>query len=249
MEVGVGSWFGSDVPPPGPGGPFLAIDTSTDHACIAVGLDEGTCIIAPAGDSRRHGRGLVPSLRDLLKGAGIRPASLGAIAVGLGPGSFTGLRIGLTAAKTLAYAVGCPLVGLDSFEAIARNAPDESLRVCVVANGQRGDLFVADFAREAPGTPLRPVLPTRLERLDSWPGTVASGTFILGPPLGRSEPTWPDGVGRGEAQAGYPEGRRLIALARERFAAGEVVDPWFLEPNYGRRGAAEEKAAARGTLP
>lgn len=239
MEVAVESDFGSDNPAPGP---LLVLDTSTDRAAVALGLADGTSLLAPSGQSRQHGRGLLASIHDLLHRASVRPGDLVAIGVGLGPGSFTGLRIGLTAAKTLAYAVGCPLYGFDSLEAIARNAPIEALRVAAVLDAQRGDLFAADFARDGVGLPLRRALPTRLERADSWPATLLEETFVVGPTL-RAEPAWPASVTRGGGEVAYPDGLRLIDLTRERIASGPPDDPWFLEPAYVRRSAAEEKAA------
>ena len=238
MEMAVGSRVRSEVAGPGP---VLALDTSTDRAAVVLDPGGGTLWLAPAIASRQHGRGLVAAIRDLLGQRGIGPGELAAIGVGLGPGSFTGLRVGLTAAKTLAYAVGCPLFGFDSLEAIARNAPGEARAVVAVGDAQRGDLFVADFARE--GDALRRVGPTRLERADTWPSTLAPGTWVLGPPLGRAEPWWPDSIRRGDPSIGYPEGGALMALTRERIASGRSDDPWFLEPAYVRRSAAEEKAA------
>lgn len=236
MEVAVGSWVRSERLGPGP---ILALDTSTDRAAVALDPGDGPPIVATAGSSRRHGRDLLAIVRDLLREAGVRPADLAAIGVGLGPGSFTGLRIGLTAAKTLAYAVGRPLFGLDSLEAIARSAPEDARLVVAVGDAQRGDLFAADFARDGPGSPLRRVRPTRLEPLDAWPGSLAPGSLVLGPILGKAEPSWPPSVVRAE---GHPDGLRLLEMTRERIVDGRPDPPWFLEPAYVRRSAAEEKA-------
>ena len=241
MEVTIGSEFRSCRDP---AAPWLVLDTSTDRATVALDPGDGIPLLAPPSSSRQHGRGLLSSIHDLLRRAGVRPRELSAIGVGLGPGSFTGLRIGLTAAKTLAYTVECPLFGFDSLEAIARNAPPDALRVVAVGDAQRGDLFAADFARDIAGGPLRRVRPTRLERADAWPATLAPGTWVLGPPLGRAEPAWPTSIVRGDLATAYPDGARLIELARERMAQGPPDDPWFLEPAYVRRSAAEEKAAA-----
>ncbi len=247
MEVGVGSWVRSGPASAGTSpGPVLAVDASTDVAAVAVGTPGGPVLVAPGGGPRRHGAGLVPSIRDLLRSAGLRPADLAAIGVGLGPGSFTGLRIGLAAAKTLAYAVGCPLYGLDSLEAIAGNAPADALKVAAVLDAQRGDLFAADFARDNPGGPLRRVGPTRIERADLWPDTLEPGTLVLGPPLGRAEPAWPARISRGGPDLGYPGGHVLIELTRARIDAGAEPESWFVEPAYVRRSAAEEKAEAAG---
>ncbi len=239
MEISAGSWVRAAEADPGP---LLVLDTSTDRAAVALELGGSTTFVGPSDSTRRHGRGLLPLIRDLLRVAGLRPGDLGAIGIGLGPGSFTGLRIGLTAAKTLAFAVGCPLFGLDSLEAIARNAPDDARMVVAVNDAQRGDLFAADFARDAAGEPLRRIRPTRLERADTWPSTLAAGTVVLGPPLGRAEPSWPASVTRDHSR-GYPDALLLLDLTRERIAAGPPDEAWFLEPAYVRRSAAEEKAA------
>ncbi len=110
---------------------------------------------AESDPARRHGRGLIPAIAALLALEGLAVADLDAVAVGLGPGSYTGLRIGLTAAKTLAYAAGKPLVPLDSLEAIARNAPDDARQVVVAVDAQRGDAYLAEFGlRDFPRSPL-----------------------------------------------------------------------------------------------
>jgi tRNA threonylcarbamoyladenosine biosynthesis protein TsaB len=239
MEVAIRSWFRSRQG--GPTGPILALDTSTDRAAVALeGMDQA-CHVAAPGESRRHGRGLLPTIRNLLRRADIQPDDLAAIGVGLGPGSFTGLRIGLTAAKTLAYALDCPLYGLDSLEAIARNAPDQVLRVVAVADAQRGDLFVADFVRTLPGGPLQGRGGSRIESIVALLARLEPGTYVVGPPLGRNEPAWPVSIVRNEPETGYPDGPRMLELTRERIAEGGRLDPWFLEPTYVRRSAAEEK--------
>src|SRR5262249_23790657 len=113
---------------------LLALDTSTRHAAMAVGRADGAVFVAPGHPSTGHGRGLIPALRDLMREAGLQLTDLDGLAVGLGPGSFTGLRVGVTAVKTLAYACGKPLVGLDSMEIVARNAPAEALLVAAAAD-------------------------------------------------------------------------------------------------------------------
>src|SRR4051794_8320527 len=96
---------------------LLALDTSTPVAAVALARGDGDVLVAPSDPDPRHGRALLPMVRDLLARSGLALRDLDVLAVGLGPGSYTGLRIGLTAAKTLAYATGVPLIGLDSLEA------------------------------------------------------------------------------------------------------------------------------------
>lgn len=230
---------GDDIGPGGP--PILAIDTSTARAAVALGWPGGPILSAPPDPGRRHGRGLIPAVAALLAAAGRTTADLRAIAVGIGPGSYTGLRIGLTAAKTLAYASGKVLVGLDSLEAIARNAPDDALRVAVAVDAQRGDAYVAEFARELPGGPLVRRGPTRIEPVGAWADGLAGGTLVLGPAPDRLAVTWPGVIHLGTPDLGQPDGAVLIALAREALAAGRGDDPFFLEPVYLRRSAAEDQ--------
>lgn len=114
---------------------------------------DGRIHVSSSLATARHGRDLIPRIGELLRVAGLNVNDLTVVAVGLGPGSFTGLRIGLTAARMLAYTAGADLLGLDSLEGWARTAPPEILRVHVAADAQRGDVYAADFLREAPAHP------------------------------------------------------------------------------------------------
>ena len=232
---------------------LLAIDTSTHRAALALarpGL--GPRVPPPDADpgrASRHGRGLIPAISALLAAEGLTVADLGAIAVGLGPGSYTGLRIGLTAAKTLAYAANKPLVALDSLEAIARNAPEDAPNVVVAVDAQRGDAYLADFARESPGAPLHRLGPTRIEAVEPWARALDPRTLVLGPALDRLLADWPESTRLGTTDQGHPDSARLIPLAREALEAGRTLDPFFVEPIYLRRSAAEDQWERRGKAP
>lgn len=220
---------------------LLALDTSTLHAAVAIGTVTGAVHTASPDPAQRHGRNLVPTIRDLLREAGLAPRDLGGIAVGIGPGSYTGLRIGVTAAKTLAYALSTPLVSLDSLEILARNAPDDALRVAVIADAQRGELYTAEFVREAPAAPLIRATPTQIEPQDVWLTRLAQGTHVLGPGLERLRSPLADVYRRADPAASWPDPIHLLNLAREAWASGRRDAPWFLEPQYLRRSAAEEQ--------
>jgi tRNA threonylcarbamoyladenosine biosynthesis protein TsaB len=228
---------------------LLAIDTSTHRAALALsrpGLEPRAAPPdADLGKAARHGRGLLPAIAGLLAAEGLAVEDLGAIAVGLGPGSYTGLRIGLTAAKTLAYAARKPLVAIDSMEAIARNAPDDASKVVVAVDAQRGDAYLADFARNSPGAPLHRLGPTRIEAVGPWANALDPRTLVLGPALDRLLATWPESARVGTTDQGHPDAARLIPLAREALEAGRFLDPFFVEPIYMRRSAAEDQWEAR----
>jgi tRNA threonylcarbamoyladenosine biosynthesis protein TsaB len=224
---------------------ILALDTSTRSAAVALALSDGRLFEAAPDPARPHGQALLPDIASLLNQARTEARALEAIAVGLGPGSYTGLRIGLTAAKTLAYVTGARLVGLDSLELLAQNAPADAVRIAVIADAQRGTLYSAAFRRTAAGEPLERVQETKVVARVEWFEGVQPGTLVLGPELKRLALDLPASVVLAPPEAGIPRGRHLVALARRAIEAGERCDPWLLEPVYLRTSSAEELWAKR----
>ena len=117
---------------------LLAIDTST--TAITVGLHDGTSVVAESTtlDARAHAEHLAPNIRAALASAGAEPGDVTDVVVGIGPGPFTGLRVGIVTGRTFAFALGLPVRGLTSLDAIAHEA---------WLGGRRGDLLVATDAR------------------------------------------------------------------------------------------------------
>ncbi|HUQ04504.1 MAG TPA: tRNA (adenosine(37)-N6)-threonylcarbamoyltransferase complex dimerization subunit type 1 TsaB [Kofleriaceae bacterium] len=139
---------------------LLALDTSTLTASVAVvrATTEGAVEVLAEGDASPDAGGnaserLMPLVAELMERAGLRMADLDAVAVGAGPGSFTGLRIGLATAKGLAFAAEKPLWLVSSLGALAwsMEAPDDALRVPVL-DARRGELY-AGFFRISGGVP------------------------------------------------------------------------------------------------
>lgn len=219
---------------------LLALDTSTARALLAVRRSDGRGFSASTDPAARHGRSLLPQVRSLLEEAQLRTADLDQIAVGIGPGSFTGLRIGLTAAKVLAYAGGLPLLPFDSLDLYAHAAPEGVSLLAVIAEAQRGELYLARFRPGDVGSPPVRLGPTEVvgrNELDRLP----RGTHLAGPALDRPKTVWPGHLHLVPAPANEPDPRLLLELADR---ASAVTDFWDLEPAYLRRSAAEEKAAA-----
>ncbi len=223
------------------------MDTSTDRAVLAVRDRSGAIQAETFEAGRRHGRDLIPWLRDLLGTAGLSVDDLEGIAVGLGPGSYTGTRVGVTAAKTLAYATGAQLVGLDTLQAIARKAPADARSISVIADAQRGEVYVVELVRPKPGMVPVPRGETRIEGLASWLGRLETGTVVMGPALDlpRIRSAVPPEAMAAVDHPGSPAGEDLIAMADEAIASGRVENPWLLEPLYLRRSAAEDQWDAR----
>jgi tRNA threonylcarbamoyl adenosine modification protein YeaZ len=129
----------------------LAIETVGTTGSVA--LLQGDAVVAESvlDPAQRSAQSLAPAIDELLRRHGWQPAQVELVAVATGPGSFTGLRIGVATAKVLAYAVGCPILDVDTMSAIAWRVPRDVERFSVVVDAQRGELFVADFERTADG--------------------------------------------------------------------------------------------------
>lgn len=115
---------------------ILVLDTATRRPVVALAADDGTVIAERTWESRhRHGEELLARLDECLKEIGARREELTGVVVGTGPGSFTGLRIGLATAKTIAYALAIPIVGVSSTRALALAAAtaDAALKAVTVA--------------------------------------------------------------------------------------------------------------------
>jgi tRNA threonylcarbamoyladenosine biosynthesis protein TsaB len=215
----------------------LALDTSTIRGLVGLSCGDGRRLGTATDPGSRHGRSLVPTIRALLDEAGLGVADLSRVAVGLGPGSYTGLRIGLAAAKTLAYATGVELAGFDSLELYATVPTDSEAEVAVVADAQRGELYLARFG---PGPQRARLGPTAIVGRGALE-VLAAGTWLVGPALERTGARWPEHLIRPEAVGTPPSVETLLELA----AGAEIIaDFWDLEPSYLRQSAAEDKWTA-----
>lgn len=136
--------------------PFLAFDTATDHLALAIGdLDAPGAVLAAADfrAPRAANTVLLLAVERLMESIVLEPASLEAVAVGRGPGSFTGVRIGAATAKGLAHGLRVPLAGFGTLDAVAHNAGAEGL-IGVLGDAMRGEVYPALFRAHA-GTVVR----------------------------------------------------------------------------------------------
>jgi tRNA threonylcarbamoyl adenosine modification protein YeaZ len=216
----------------------LALDTATPAvvaALVTVPADtaEPAAVLAMrvTADARRHGELLAPSVSAVLAEAGCRPADLTAVVAGVGPGPFTGLRVGLVTAAALAAALGIPGYGACSLDAIAapvlRAAPLGGRRLLVATDARRLEVYWATY--EQAGTRIagpdvhRPAeLAGRLADLD------VAAVCGAGARLYRDLLPLPLAGG-----ADHPDPAALAALARHRVLTGAPAEP--LTPLYLRR--------------
>jgi tRNA threonylcarbamoyladenosine biosynthesis protein TsaB len=244
----------------------LGMDTATASTAVALALGTGPVAELrddpPAGAHPGHATRLLALAEQLLSAAGLGWGQVQRIAVGLGPGTFTGLRVGIASARGLAQARSIPLVGVSSLEALAAPAladgerdPGAAAGVLAVIDARRGEVFAAAYARGADGRPLelsvpRPVAPDAI--LTALPGDLA-GEGIDTRAQAQGPAQWVavgDGAvryraeleGAGLAVAGDSDplhrvtAAAICALGASASPAGEVGD---VLPDYRRRPDAE----------
>ena len=125
----------------------LAIETSSRQGSVALWQPGRAPVERTIAQGLRHGALLFVELRDAFAAAGLRPDDVDLIAVSQGPGSFTGIRIGLTAARTAAYVLRKPLLGVPSLDVLAENAPAEADSVATLLDAKRGEVYACLYAR------------------------------------------------------------------------------------------------------
>jgi tRNA threonylcarbamoyladenosine biosynthesis protein TsaB len=227
---------------------ILAIETSGTTGSLA--LLEGPELVqrADLDPALRSARALSPGIRDLLAQVDWRPADVELVAVAIGPGSFTGLRLGVMTGKAFAYAVGAGVVGVDTLSTIAAQAPAEAHHIAAVIDAQRGDVYCAKFARDEEGAPLKRITPIEIAAADRWLAELAAGTVLTGPALVKLPPQNKAHCTIAPREAWFADAATVGRLAAARAAVGEVDDVWQLAPLYLRRSAAEEKRDAQEQL-
>lgn len=225
----------------------LAIETSGWEGSIALRRDGTLVAERPLSRTgRRHARTLVSELRELLSSAGVTSRDVELVAVSVGPGSFTGLRVGVVCAKTFAYATRCRIIDVDTFETIAAGSPADVERVLVLADAQRGDLYVGRYARSGTGEVWRREGQIEVQRAEDFIAGLPGDAVVTGPGGGRWSAALQERARVLPAESGTPRAAVVAAIGERRALAGETADLWRLEPVYLRKSGAEEKLESLG---
>ena len=219
---------------------ILAIETTEKIGGVAAMCDGKLLTELELSRKQRSAQSLAPALRSLLEQVAWRPADVDLVAVTIGPGSFTGLRIGVTAAKVFTYAVGADVLGVDTLEVIAAAAPGEVQSISAALDAQRGDVVTRSLQRGDGGW-FRPAGASELVAVGAWLDGLAPAAMITGPVLRKISGRVPDHVTVLEAKYWSPKAANVARLAERDYAAGRRDDVWSLAPCYSRRSAAEEK--------
>lgn len=124
---------------------LLAIDTATQQVGVAVGSPDGVLAEVRLAQGRRHAEQLAPAIGYALAEAQVSVGDLTAVAVGIGPGLFTGVRVGVTTAKVMAHTLGVPVVPVSSLDLVAHPLAFVSRPVVAVTDARRGEVYWATY--------------------------------------------------------------------------------------------------------
>lgn len=248
--------------------PVLALDTSTAAFAAAVVRDGKLLADARSLAERNHSVLAVPLLKEALEAAGVRSDELGGIAVGHGPGSYTGVRIAVSIAKTLAWAWQLPVAAVSSLEALAlggyragaEDAGPERMGEWVVPlmDARRGQVYTALFGAEDGG--LKRLTDDGIRLMRDWTEELAARAAAMSPMPRVIRFTGDPALhldaiaGMKEALAGRidivtaeagMDGRWVAELGIRRLAAGDADETHTLVPNYTQLAEAEAKLLAQ----
>jgi tRNA threonylcarbamoyladenosine biosynthesis protein TsaB len=221
----------------------LGIDTATPQTSVALGTERGIVAAALLSTSQPNHEVVIPTVQHLLRWADLKLSAVGGIAVGLGPGLFTGMRAGLATAKTLAQTLIVPIAGLASLDVVAFSARYTSKLICATIDAKRGEAFYA-FYRPVPGGVTRQTafevgpperLVAELQARGEEVLLVGSGALVYRRAL-------EDAVTRVEfasAVHAHPLATALVELAIPRFQREDYDRLYDLQPFYVRKSDAE----------
>jgi len=218
---------------------LLILETSTRRAVVALACGATLLETHYLEEPRRHARDLAPVSAELLRKHAWKARDLHAVIVTRGPGSYTGLRVGLMAAKTLSYATGCALIALDTFPVVAQQAPSGVVKVDVLGDAQQDKIYVQSFVRN--GSEMQAVDSLRIVSVGEWLSKRESQTWVTGPGVSAKARQLPDGLPLIEEDLRDPRPATLLEMGRRQFESGERADVFAVEPIYLRASAAEEQ--------
>jgi len=219
----------------------LGIETSGRAGAVAL-CQDGRCLDErPLQDTGlRHAQTLVAEIDRMCRDCGLRPEDCDAVAVGIGPGSFTGLRIGVVCAKTFAYATGCQLAAIDTFVCVAENSPQQIAELYVIGDAQRAGLYIGRYLRQ-PDRGFQRDNEIKIVDAESWCRTRRPSDVVSGPGLNKYEECLSSQCRLVESSAWFPRAAVVARLGEQKILSGAGDDLWGLEPFYLRKSSAEEK--------
>ena len=219
---------------------ILSIETGTDICSVALANDGELMALRESDEGRDHAKKVALFVDELLRETGVQPSDLDAIAVGKGPGSYTGLRIGVSFAKGLCYALNIPLIAVGSLNALTEVAREDydagildveeqewaNAVLCPMVDARRMEVYTQVF--DTAGTPLSEVVAEVVteESLREWR---TKGKLVM---FGNGSAKCMELLPGAIQVSVSPSARGIVRLAEEAFNAGKFEDIAYFEPFY-----------------
>lgn len=219
---------------------ILSIETGTDICSVALANDGELMALRESDEGRDHAKKVALFVDELLRETGVQPSDIDAIAVGKGPGSYTGLRIGVSFAKGMCYALNIPLIAIGSLDALAEVAREDfeagildieeedwaQAKLCPMVDARRMEVYaqVFDVEGKAQSDVVAEVVTE--ESFNEWR---SKGKFVIfGNGAQKCAEMLPDAI----IEDVVPSARGIVRLAEEAFNAGKFEDLAYFEPFY-----------------
>jgi len=218
----------------------LGIETATFSGGVALVKDRETLGVCEEDTSLTHSRRLLKSVDTLLRETALSIDNVDGVAVSIGPGSFTGLRIGLSVAKSIAYTIRCDVVGVSTLEALARRQTDWEGMIAPVLDARRNEIFGALFKRE--GTKLSQVSEDVVCGIEAFLCEIKEQTMFAGTGVDRyRKETLGKNARFSPPDTNHSSAVTVACIGAERLTAGHKDILATLTPRYLRKSDAERK--------
>ena len=219
---------------------ILSIETGTDICSVALANDGELMALRESDEGRDHAKKVALFVDELLRETGVQPSDIDAIAVGKGPGSYTGLRIGVSFAKGMCYALDIPLIAIGSLDALAEVAREDfeagildieeedwaQAKLCPMVDARRMEVYAQVFDVEGKAQSEVVAEVVTEESFKEWR---AKGKFVIfGNGAKKCAEVLPDAI----VEDIVPSSRGIVRLAEEAFNAGKFEDLAYFEPFY-----------------
>jgi tRNA threonylcarbamoyladenosine biosynthesis protein TsaB len=226
----------------------IAIETSGREGSVAASVGGETVAMERFAHGLKHAAGLVPMVGRVIAAAGWTEDEVAEVYISAGPGSFTGLRIGITLVKTWGVVKGVPVVAVPSVRVIVENLGAEVQHAAVVLDAKRGQVFSAGYSRVAGAW--EETRAARLARLAEVLAESPRPLVLTGEGLGyHAVPAGVEGVGLAAAELWAGRAEKLATVGHAWARAGKFCDVEALVPTYVRLAEAEEKWRLERGLP
>ncbi|MCM8800612.1 MAG: tRNA (adenosine(37)-N6)-threonylcarbamoyltransferase complex dimerization subunit type 1 TsaB [Candidatus Omnitrophica bacterium] len=212
---------------------ILGIDTSSNFLCVGIAEDDKICEYN-LELAKQNSNILIPTIKRILEVLGWDISEIDYLACGLGPGSFTGIRVGLSTIKGMAWALNKPIIGISSLEILARNVKIDSGFIMPIIDAKRNLVYTTIY--KIKNTCIRRISPYMLLDEESLLKKIKKNTILLGDGLNlynrRKLFSSAKGIIILDKDYWYLKGFSIILSAKDKIDKGELSNPFDIKPIY-----------------